>query len=101
MPMPASNTEGGKAIAQAALVHLVYQGHQNTATGGADGMPQGDGAAINVDDAHPILKPQLPDTADGLGGKSLVELDELYVIQPQAGPSPAAFWVAGTGPSPM
>ncbi len=66
-----------------ALLHLVQQGDDDTGAGSADGVTQSDGAAVDVDLAH--IKVQLTSHSDGLSGKGLVGLDQIHILDLQAG----------------
>ena len=52
------------------LITLVQQGDDDTSAGSADGVADGDGAAVYVDLIH--VEAQLPGHGDGLSGKGLV-----------------------------
>ena len=69
----AADAQRGQAVLGiGALLHLVQQRDDDTGTGSADGVAQGDGAAVDVDLAH--VKAQLTGHGDGLGGERLVGL---------------------------
>ena len=61
----------------------MHQADEDPAAGGADGMAQGDGAAVDVD----LLAIPLKQLTDGqrLDGKSLVGFDKVHLVQRPAG----------------
>ena len=65
------------------LLHLMQQGDDDTSAGSAHGVAQRDGAAVDVDLAH--VEVQLTGHSDGLSGKGLVGLDQVDVVDGQAG----------------
>ena len=64
-----------------ALLHLVQQGDDDTSAGSADGVADGDGAAVDVNLAH--VEVQLASNSDGLSSESLVSLDQVDVLDLQ------------------
>ena len=62
----------------------MHQRHQNPAAGGADGVAEGDRAAVDVDPA--LIPLQYPANRDRLSGKGLIGCDQIDVVQPPAGP---------------
>ena len=98
--MAAADAEGGKTLlGLVALEHLVEQGDDDAGAGAADGVTQGDGAAVDVDLAH--VEVQLTGDGDGLGGKGLVGLDEVDVRRWSRRPWPWPDGRRATGPTPM
>ena len=81
----AGDAERRKAVLESALLHLVYKGYDDPAAGRSDRMSEGDRAAVDVDDVHLILPAELLDAADGLGGKRLVQLDQLDIVVGKSG----------------
>ena len=79
----AADAEGSQALVGAAMLHGVEQGDQDTGTGSAHGMTQGDGAAVDVDLAHVEL--QVMGNGQALGREGLVGLDEVHIGDGQAG----------------
>ena len=61
----------------------MQQGDDDTSAGAAHGVTDGDGAAVHVDLGH--IKLQLAGNCDGLGGKRLVGLDQVQILDGQAG----------------
>ena len=61
----------------------MQQGDDDTSAGSAHGVAQRDGAAVDVDLAH--VEVQLTGHSDGLSGKGLVGLDQVDVVDGQAG----------------
>ena len=59
------------------------QGRENLRAAGAERMAQRDGAAVDVDPRG--IELELADAGDGLGGKGLVQLDQVELIDGQAG----------------
>ena len=62
--------------------HLVQECHRDASSRGADGMPQRDGSAVDVDALHGEL--QLPVTGQDLRGERLVQLDQSVVMHTEA-----------------
>src|ERR1700683_1644883 len=79
----AADAERGQTLLGVALLHFVEQRHQDAGTGGADRMPDGDGAAVDVD-LLGIPGEVFVDRA-GLRGERLVGLDEIEVADIPAG----------------
>ena len=77
--------------------HLVKQGHHEPGARAADGMAEGDAAAVHVDDV--AVPAQFPLTREVLRREGFVDLDKLDVAQ--LVPPFSAFFVAGTGPMPI
>ena len=67
----ARHAEGGDAVADAAPGHAVEQGDQDAGAGGADGVAEGDGAAVRIDLAG--VEVQLLQAGQHLRGEGLVE----------------------------
>ena len=81
-----------------AAVHLVKEGAEDTRPGGADGVAERDGAAVDVD---PVEVPaDIAVHRNGLGRKGLVGLDKVEVLTFQPAFSRQRR-VAGMGPVPM
>src|SRR5258708_5845143 len=73
----AADAQGGEAFLSVAPLHFVQQRDQHARAGRSDRMPECDRAAVDVDPAGVPAK-VLVDGA-GLGGESLVRLDEIEV----------------------
>ena len=69
--------KGRQALLGVAAAHFVQQGDENASARGADGMAEGDGAAVDVHDgripAHVLVD------RERLGRKGLVRLDEVEI----------------------
>ena len=77
--LAAADAEGGKTLlGVVALEHFVQQGDDDTSAGSADGVADGDGAAVDVDLAH--VEVQLTRDGDGLRGEGFVGLDEVDIV---------------------
>jgi hypothetical protein len=61
-------------------------------------VPQGDGAAVDVDDL--FLDAELLDAVNGLGRKGFIQLDQLDLVQPMLA-SFSTLGMATAGPTPM
>ena len=82
--LAAADAEGGKTLlGVVTLEHFVQQGDDDTSTGSADGVADGDRAAVDVDLAH--VEVQLTGNRDGLGREGFVGLDEVDILDGQAG----------------
>ena len=81
--LAAANAQGGEAGLGVAFDHLVQQRHKDARARGADGVAQGDGAAVDVHLAH--VKAQFPGHGNALRGKGLVGLDQVHVGDGLAG----------------
>src|SRR5580704_1897275 len=79
----AADTERGETLLRVALLHLVEQRYQYARTGGADRMPNGDGAAIDVDLLG--VPAQVFIDRAGLRSERLVGLDEIEVADVPTG----------------
>ena len=80
----AADAQGSQALlGVGTLHHLVEQGDDDTGAGAAHRVADGDGAAVDVDLGH--VEFQLTGNRDGLGGKGLVGLDEVHILDGQAG----------------
>ena len=84
-----------QTVAAAGALELVEQrGHQASA-GAAERMAERDRAAVDVDLAHVGVQLLLPREHDR--GERLVDLDQVDVVDGQAGLARAPCWVAGIG----
>ena len=61
----------------------MQQGDDDTSAGSADGVADGDRAAVDVDLAH--VEAELTGNSDGLGREGFVGLDEVDIVDGQAG----------------
>src|SRR5581483_11800736 len=78
VPLPAPGADRGAAEAAAPAAELVDQGADDARAGGADRVPEGDGAAVHV---HPLLvHAQHPQRVEGHRGERLVDLPEVDVL---------------------
>ena len=80
----AADAQGSQTLlGVVALLHLVQQGDDDTGTGSAHGVTQGDRAAVDVDLVN--VEVQLAGHSDGLGSERLVGLDQVDVVDGDAG----------------
>src|SRR5919107_1734672 len=79
----AADAHGDEAVPGAAALHLVYQLHRELGAGGAHGVAERDGPAVDVGlvDVHADLAHH----GEGLGRERLVELDEVYIVHREPG----------------
>src|SRR6266542_3524823 len=68
----------------ALLPHLVRAGEHDPGSGHPDGVSQGDGAAVRVQPV--VVELELAVAGEHLGGEGLVQLNDLEVLEGQAGP---------------
>src|SRR5438094_7693925 len=79
----ATVTQSGDASRLAALLERVEQSHHQAGTGGAERMPEGDGAAVDI---HPVPVPlQRLAVGDNLRGESLIDLQQIPICEAGAG----------------
>src|SRR3981081_2407728 len=76
--LAAADAHAGEAELDVALLHLVEEGDQDAGAAGADGVADGDGAAVDVEAV--LGDGELAADGDGLGGEGLVELEEADVL---------------------
>src|SRR5690349_10832896 len=74
----AADAKRGRPKAGFALEHLVQQGDGDASPGAANGVAEGDGAAIYIQTA--AVEVQFPVTGQNLGGKGFIELDNFEVV---------------------
>src|SRR3954452_16069674 len=79
----AADAQGGKTLFRVPLLHFMQQGDQDTGARRADRMAESDGAAIDVH-LRRVPAHVLVDGA-GLGGESLVRLDQVEIVHRPAG----------------
>src|SRR5690606_22753462 len=80
--LAAADAQSGQAAASVAALHFVEQADQDAAAGGADGVAEGDGTAVDVDlGAVPV---QFAADGNGLGGEGFVGLDQVQLLQAPA-----------------
>ena len=79
----AADAHGDDAAFGLAAFDLVEELGRQLGARGAQGMAQGDGAAVGVDVALPValLDPDGPARRDGLGGEGLVDLEQVDVLR--------------------
>src|SRR5574338_1717177 len=75
---PAAQAEGGEAPATTAPPQLVQQRGQDARPGGADGVAEGDGTAVDVD-AIPV-EAELVAIGQDLRREGLVDLDQVEIV---------------------
>src|SRR5215470_20422997 len=79
----AADAQGRQALLGIAALHLEQKRIENAGTGGPDRVPDGDGAAVDVDLLGVPAEP-LVDGA-GLGGEGLIGLDQIEILDRPAG----------------
>src|SRR6266487_6856738 len=72
-----------QAVTTAAPFQLVQQGHDDACATAAERVPQGDGAAVDVELL--LVDLQLARTLQALCGKGFVELDQIDIVRAQSG----------------
>ena len=85
-------------VAAAAAAELVQEGGREAGAGAAERVAEGDRAAVDVEAL--LVDPELADAGEDLGGEGLVELDQVDLVEPEAGGA-RARGIASTGPIPM
>ena len=83
-PHAAAGAQRPHADAAAAAAQLVDQGHQDARPRGADGVPDADRPAVDVDDV--VGEPELARAGDRHRREGLVDLDEVHVGLAEPGP---------------
>ena len=79
----AADAQGGQALLGIGpFGHLMEQGDDDAGAGAADRVADGDGAAVDIDLLH--VEAQLAGHGDGLGGKGLVGLHQINVLDLKA-----------------
>ena len=79
-------------------MHLAEQRGGELGAGAAQRVAEGDGASVDVDAVR--IEVEFPDDGQGLGGKGLVEFDQVDVGQGEAGAA-EGFGNAKRGPTPI
>lgn len=74
----ASDAEGGKTIFESSSLHLVEKGCRDARARRADGVAEGNAAAVDIRDVP--VEPQELFAGQVLRGKGLVELDQLHIL---------------------
>ncbi len=87
--LSAADAECGEAALHVATLHLVNEGHEHAAAGGADGMAERDRAAIDVD----LRDVELQFLRDGqrLRGEGFIRFDQIHRAERPAGLLQAAL----------
>src|SRR4029453_16653507 len=81
--LAAADAHGDHAVAGPAAGQLGQELDGELGAGGAHGVAEGDGAAVDVDLVE--VEAQLAEDGQGLGGEPLVELDQVNVVQAEPG----------------
>jgi len=76
--LAAADAHGFDAVLDALLLHPGQQRGTQFCAGAAEGMPQGDGPAMDVDLVH--VDTEFADTVKGLGGKGFVDFKQVDVL---------------------
>src|SRR6202158_725586 len=74
----AAEAEGGDAALEVAALQFVQQSHQDARAAGADGMAEGDRAAVHVYLFG--IELELARDRDGRYGERFVELDQVHIL---------------------
>src|SRR3954451_1544991 len=77
------DAEGGDAELAAAALQLADQGAGEAGAGAAEWVAEGDRAAVDVEPL--FVDPELPGAGEDLGGEGLVQLDQVDLVDRQAG----------------
>ena len=99
-PWPTPTHSVGDAVAPAAAAQLADQRAEQAGARAAERVAERDRAAVDVE----LLRASMPSSRDAgehLGGEGLVELDQVDVVDRQAGALERLAGRAGTGPMPM
>ena len=91
--MTQADAQADQRIALAAAFQLAQGGQGQAGTGGAERVANGDGAAVGVQARVIKGDAELLAAAQYLGGKGLVDLDDVHVVQAQ--PGAAESFLAG------
>src|SRR5258707_451969 len=78
-----ADAHSGEAVATAAPLQFVEQGGDDARATTAQGMTEGDGAAVDVE--FFLVDLQFADTLERLGGEGFVDLDQVKVVDAQTG----------------
>src|SRR5271170_5098480 len=78
-----ADTQRGEAVATVAALELIDERAEDHAPGGTEWMPHGDGAPVDVDLLQ--IEIEVLDKAQHDGGERLVDLDQVEVLDGQAG----------------
>ena len=80
--LASADTHSNHAKLDIAASHLVYDLYGEFGPGTTEGMSQGDGSAVDIDDL--FIQFQFTDNGQRLGSERLVEFDETDILQRQA-----------------
>ena len=86
----AADAEGGDAALRVALLHCVEEGDEDAGAGSADGVAEGDGAAVDVDAGGVEAEELVVD--DGDDGEGFVDLVEIDLVLAELGAGEGARW---------
>ena len=78
-----ADAEGGDAVAAAAAAQLPDEGVSEAGAGAAERVAEGDRAAVDVEPL--LVDPELAGAGEDLGGEGLVDLDQVDLVERQAG----------------
>src|SRR5260370_18456702 len=76
--LPNADTHGCQAVAPAAPLQLMQEGHHNPCAAAAERVTQRDSPAVNVE--FLLVKLKFPPTLQNLAGKGFVHLDQLHIL---------------------
>ena len=72
-------------MAATVALQLACCGQQDAGPGHSEGMAQGDGAPLRIDARVVVGQPERSGTGQALGGKGLIQLDVVHVLEGQSG----------------
>ena len=83
--MADADAHGAQGVASAGTLQLVQGGGNQSGAAHAQGMTQGDGSAVRINVVRIIRQTKVPKDRQALGGKGFVQLDDIHLVQGQAG----------------
>src|SRR4051794_35592402 len=78
-----ADAEGGDPVLAAAAAQLAAEGAGEAGAGAAERVAEGDRAAVDVEPL--FVDPELTGAGEDLGGERLVDLDQVDVVEREAG----------------
>lgn len=78
-----ADAHGAQGVASGGFFQLVQRGGDQACTAHAQRVAEGDGTAVAVDPLVVVSQAELAQYREALGGKGLVELDDVHVGQRQ------------------
>src|SRR5690606_485859 len=83
-PLAHTYAHGAQGVATTGALQLECCGHQQAGAGHAQGVAQGDRAAVGVDPGVVVLDTQFAHDGQALGGEGFVQFDDVDLIDGQA-----------------